>query len=224
VKASAVCLALAAALLAGCGQKPRAQAPSAPAQVRGEPIRPARVNTPVAAGNISNVNNSTPSDSAVTIAATKSPEPAARRAEMAYAQAGFDKLSGYAIEISDEILGPVTNNAAEISAKTEALIPETVRAFNKKRVALKGFMLPLRVEGGLVTEFLIMKDQSMCCYGTVPKIHEWVSVKMADKGVKALMDQPVTLYGTLHVGEMRENGYLTGIYRLDGERMKVADE
>src|SRR5262249_19531505 len=58
----------------------------------------------------------------------------------------------------------------------------------------------------------------------VPKIHEWVSVKMADKGVKALMDQPVTLYGTLHVGEMRENGYLTGIYRLDGERMKVADE
>ena len=67
-------------------------------------------------------------------------------------------------------------------------------------------MLPLKVEGGLVTEMLIMKDQSMCCYGSVPKIHEWVSVKMSDKGVKPLMDQAVTLKGKLHVGEMRENG------------------
>ena len=70
-----------------------------------------------------------------------------------------------------------------------------------------------------MTELLIMKDQSMCCYGAVPKIHEWVSVKMSGKGVKPVMDQPVTLQGKLHVGEMRENGYLTGIYRLEGERM-----
>ena len=26
-------------------------------------------------------------------------------------------------------------------------------------------------------------------------------------------------FDTLHVGEMRENGYLTGIYRMDGEKM-----
>ena len=56
-------------------------------------------------------------------------------------------------------------------------------------------MLPLKVEQGLVTEMLIMKDQSMCCYGTSPKITEWVSVKMAGKGVKPIMDQPVTLRG-----------------------------
>ena len=42
---------------------------------------------------------------------------------------------------------------------------------------------------------------------------------MADKGVKPMMDQPVTLYGTLHVGEMRENGYLVGIYSMDAEKM-----
>ena len=133
--------------------------------------------------------------------------------------AGFEILSGYNIEVSDELLGPVTNNVAEITAKTEALIPEKVRALNQKKVALKGFMLPLKVEGGLVTEMLVMKDQSMCCFGTVPKIHEWVSVKMSEKGVKPLMDQAVTLMGRLHVGEMRENGYLTGIYRMDGEKM-----
>ena len=102
----------------------------------------------------------------------------------AYPLVGFDKLSGYAIEISDEILGPVTNNLAEITAKTEAMIPQNVKAFDGRHASIKGFMLPLKVEGGVVTELLIMKDQSMCCYGAVPKIHEWVSVKMTGPGVK----------------------------------------
>ena len=79
-------------------------------------------------------------------------------------------------------------------------------------------MLPLKVEGGLVTEMLIMKDQSMCCYGATPRINEWVSVKMKG-GVKPLMDEPVTLMGTLKVGETRENGYLVGIYAMDGDKM-----
>jgi len=56
----------------------------------------------------------------------------------------------------------------------------------------------------VVKELLIMRDQSLCCYGVVPKITNWISVKMQGRGVKAVMDQPVTLYGTLHVGEMRE--------------------
>jgi hypothetical protein len=136
-----------------------------------------------------------------------------------YPLVGFDKLSGYKIEIPDDLLGPITNDLPEAKTKTEALIPDTVKAYSKKSVSLRGFMLPLKVEGGLVTELLIMKDQSMCCFGTVPKIHEWVSVKMKDKGVKPVMDQPVSLQGTLHVGEMRENGYLTGIYSMDGERL-----
>ena len=63
----------------------------------------------------------------------------------------------------------------------------------------------------------------MCCYGTVPKINEWVSVKMAGGGVKPVMDQAVTLYGKLHVGEMRENGYLIGIYSLDGDKMAAPE-
>ena len=80
-------------------------------------------------------------------------------------------------------------------------------------------MLPLKVEEGLVTEMLIMRDQSMCCYGTVPKINEWVSVKMEGKGVKPVMDQAVTMFGRLKVGEIREYGYLVGIYEMDGDRM-----
>ena len=79
-------------------------------------------------------------------------------------------------------------------------------------------MLPLKVKEGKVTELLLMRDQSMCCFGAVPKINEFLTVKMVGDGTKAVMDQAVTLVGTLKVGEFSENGYLLGIYQMDAER------
>lgn len=134
-----------------------------------------------------------------------------------YLIVGFDRLAAFNYDIPDE--APVATNAPAKATPPKEQIPPAVKAFDKQRVALKGFMLPLKVEGGLITELLIMRDQSMCCYGTVPKINEWVSVKMTGKGVKPIMDQAVTLYGKLHVGEIRENGYLVGIYQMDGEKV-----
>ena len=139
--------------------------------------------------------------------------------EPGYIGVGFDKLSGYAFDLPEDLLLAQTNRLDEARQRTDGQIPEKVKALNQQKVAVKGFMLPLKVEGGLVTEFLIMRDQSMCCYGAVPKINEWISVKMTGKGIRPMMDQPVTLFGRLHVGEVRENGYLVGIYTLDGEKM-----
>lgn len=144
-------------------------------------------------------------------------------AKPGYTEVGFEVLAGYNFEVPDDLLMPPTNKIAEASAVTAQKIPKHVKNLDKKSIGLKGFMLPLKVEGGLVTELLIMRDQSMCCYGTVPKINEWVSVKMQDKGVKPVMDQPVTLYGKLKVGEMRENGYLVGIYQMEGESMTTPE-
>jgi len=152
-------------------------------------------------------------------ASTNAPAPAgAVQKDGEYLIVGFDRLAAFNYDIPDE--APAGTNApAAKAAPPKEQIPPAVKAFDKQRVALKGFMLPLKVEGGLITELLIMRDQSMCCYGTVPKINEWVSVKMTGKGVKPIMDQAVTLYGKLHVGEIRENGYLVGIYQMDGEKV-----
>ena len=196
------------ATLAGCGDRPSAETPVA--EIRGTPIAQKAQ------------KSSTNAPSAVTPAAVLLEEKDS--ATPGFITANFDRLAGYAFEVTDEMLGPITNAVDEAAAQTDAMIPEPIRSLNGKPVAIKGFMLPLKVEGGLVTELLIMKDQSMCCYGSTPKINEWVSVKMRSKGVKALMDQPVTLFGKLHVGEARENGYLVGIYRLDGERMEAPEE
>ncbi len=193
-------------LFSGCS--PSTSVAPAPKVIRGEPINSAASSKPTASAT----NSASPArtQAAPALVETKAEE---------YPLAGFDKLSAFNFEVSDELLNPPTNAVAAASAKADALIPATVKAFDKKRMSLKGFMLPLKVDGGLVTEFLIMKDQSMCCYGVVPKINEWVSVKMVRDGVKPIMDQPVTMQGMMHVGEMRENGYLVGIYSMDAEKM-----
>ena len=101
----------------------------------------------------------------------------------------------------------------------EAQIPDKIKALDRQKVAVTGFMLPVKMDKGLVTEFLLVKDPMMCCYGIMPKINEWVVVKMVGPGVKPLMDIPITFEGRLRVGEMYENGYLTGLYLLEGEKM-----
>ena len=131
-----------------------------------------------------------------------------------YKTVTFDKLASFAYEVP---LDPVTNKVE--LAKLNAQIPEGIKNFNEKPVAIQGFMLPLKVEQGKVTELLIMRDQSMCCFGTVPKINEWISIKMEGEGVEPIMDQAVTLMGQLKVGEVMENDYLVGIYEMLGDKM-----
>ena len=126
---------------------------------------------------------------------------------------GFDKLASFKYDVPDD--GKTSKDGKD----PDEQIPALVKTYSGKEVAIKGFMLPLKVEGGLVTELLLMRDQSMCCYATVPKINEWVSVKMTGGGVKAIMDQPITLHGKIKIGAVRENGYIVCIYQMDGEKM-----
>ena len=131
-----------------------------------------------------------------------------------YQGLSFEKLASFAYEVP---LDPVTNKVE--LAKLNAQIPEGIKTLNEKPVAIRGFMLPLKVENGLVTELLIMRDQSMCCFGTVPKINEWINIRMAGDGVEPIMDQAITLMGMLKVGEVLENDYLVGIYEMEGDKM-----
>lgn len=197
-------LNFAALAVAGCLLATAAE-PAKPAkkEVRGAPIQKLAPAAPT---------NATPAPTDA-----KAAVPGAVQKDGDFLVVGFDRLAGFNYDIPDDV--PATTNAPVKAAPPKDQIPANVKAFDKQRVALKGFMLPLKVEGGLITELLIMRDQSMCCYGSVPKINEWVSVKMTGKGVKPIMDQAITLYGKLHVGEIRENGYLVGIYQMDGEKV-----
>jgi hypothetical protein len=134
---------------------------------------------------------------------------AARAADAEVLKLGFDKLASY------EFVAP--EDPAK-SAAAEAQIPAKVRDYNDKKVLVTGFMLPVKMAAGLVTEFLLVKDPMMCCYGVMPKVNEWVVVRMVGKGVPPLMDVPISFEGTLSVGQLYEGGYLTGLYLLKGDK------
>jgi hypothetical protein len=190
--------AVATLLGAACVAVSAADRPTVP---RGQPIKPVRSKPPAESATATN-------------AAPRVETPAPTSA---VASVGFDILSTFKYEVPEE--GGAGSKPAPNAPDPDAQIPANVKAYNGKKIALKGFMLPLKVEGGLVTELLLMRDQSMCCFGTVPKINEWVAVKMTGGGVKPVMDQAVTLSGTIKIGAMRENGYLVGIYQMDGDKM-----
>jgi hypothetical protein len=129
---------------------------------------------------------------------------------------GFDQLAGFNFATptidSEKPLDP------QIAAITER-IPWSVRKFDGAKVVMAGFMLPVVVEDGLVREFILMKDQQGCCYGTMPAMNEWVVVKIPS-GVNPAMDETIFIYGTIKVGAQVTNGYLTGIYSIDGVYLK----
>ncbi len=132
-----------------------------------------------------------------------------------YLKLGFDRLASYTFvpPAFDATRDP---NAALVTGEEQ--IPSEVKEWDGEKAIVTGFMLPIKMENGLVTELLLVKDASMCCYGRVPNMNEWVVVKMA-KGVRPLMDLPLSFYGRLKVGAMFENGYMTGLYLLEGEKM-----
>jgi len=109
--------------------------------------------------------------------------------------------------------------APDATATPKNQIPDSVRKFDAKKISITGFMLPTKFKDGKVTEFLLMKDQSGCCFGAMPRINEWIIVKMTQGGIPPLMDIPLTLVGQFKVGEVFEEGYLSGIYQLDGEKL-----
>lgn len=91
-------------------------------------------------------------------------------------------------------------------------LPAAVSALNGRLVQVTGFMLPLKIEEGRVSEFLLLKDQNACCYGRMPRLNEWIVVRPGAKGVPPTMDVPVRCRGLLSVGERREGEMVLGVY------------
>jgi hypothetical protein len=123
---------------------------------------------------------------------------------------GFETLASFPYALPD-----ISAPAEAAAPKPE--IPAAVRAFDGRLVALSGYMMPLQLEEGRARQFVLVRNLASCCYGVTPNLNEYVLVTMR-QGVRPVMDVPITVAGTLKVGETYEDGYLVGIYQLDGEK------
>jgi len=143
-------------------------------------------------------------------------EPDKLEEENGYIKIGFERLSAYTFKVP--AFDPAANPGVNPPSGEEQ-IPAWLKKLSGRKAKVTGFMLPIKMEGNLVTEFLLLSDPMLCCYGAVPEMNQWVVVKMKKGGVRPLQDVPVSLYGDLKVGAMFENGYMTGIYAMDGDKM-----
>ena len=129
---------------------------------------------------------------------------------------GFDKLAAFPYTIVDTGTGATP---AEIEqARKRNQVPDWIRFYHEKPVLLTGYLMPLQLENGLAKKFVLMKDVNTCCYGATPNMNDYVVVTMKGAGVPATQDIPVEIIGVLHVEEKYENGYVTSLFRLDGEK------
>jgi hypothetical protein len=144
-------------------------------------------------------------------AAAKSAEPSG------YFRAGFDRLASYPFTPPepDEAAKPGTPPPSGANQ-----IPAAIKALDGQKVIVTGFVMPVKMEKGFTTELLLVSSPQLCCYGVSPQFNEFIVVKMKkDAGVKPPMDVPVEFYGKLSVKEVFEDGYLSNIYTLEGEKM-----
>ncbi len=109
-----------------------------------------------------------------------------------------------------------------ISLKLDEQISPQIQAMDGKKVEIQGFMLPLDMSEGNLRTFMLLKDQMACCFGNIPRLNEWVYVRVPrKKQVSIHQDIVITLLGTLRVGAKFEGEVLTGIYHLELDEIQV---
>jgi hypothetical protein len=129
---------------------------------------------------------------------------------------GFDQLASFPYKIVDQGTG-ATKEQIEAAQKTNQ-IPASIQSYSGTRVALTGYMLPLKMSGGLAQKFVLMKDVNTCCYGATPNLNDYVIVTMKGAGIKVTQDVPVVVIGTLQVAQKYEGGYVVSLYELEGTK------
>ena len=100
-------------------------------------------------------------------------------------------------------------------------IPEKIRELDGKPIEIRGYMMPTELEGKNVRSFVLVVSQNVCCFGATPDINEYIVVRMIGKPALLLENMPIRITGRLHVGDIYENGYWTGIYALDCTEVKL---
>lgn len=129
-----------------------------------------------------------------------------------YETINFRQLSDY------EYYTPLPNEPVNQEKLQKNEIPESIKALNGKKVAIKGFMLPADVDDdGKSAQFALNGNYDMCFYGAPTQINDWVIVTMPANKKAFFSHNPLTVYGTIEVGEKMDGGELVSLYRIEAD-------
>ena len=156
----------------------------------------------------------------------QAPEPGtvqgAPSATEAYQLVTFNMLTSYPFR--EPNWAKMNDPAYIISLNLDEQISPQIQALNDKQVEIQGFMLPLDMSEGNLRTFMLLKDQMACCFGNMPRLNEWVYVRVPkNKKIGIHQDVPITLFGTLQVGAKFEGEVITGIYHLELDQIQISE-
>ncbi len=93
-------------------------------------------------------------------------------------------------------------------------LPADARALDDTNVMAWGYLLHLMDD-----QYLLVQNLWSCCFGRAPDLHEAIVVRLREDG-REYEGRGVRLYGKLEVGELREDGFVTSLYRLDADHLR----
>ncbi len=107
-------------------------------------------------------------------------------------------------------------------APFEKRIPEPIRSLDSTEIALTGFMMPIQIGKSGVTQFLLVRNMMICCYGVAPKMNEWVQVESATgEPLRYYPNMPVRVRGTFAVDEQVKDGYVAKLYAMTAKDLEL---
>lgn len=103
-------------------------------------------------------------------------------------------------------------------SKIRKSIPSEIQQLNGKKVAIKGFVLPIESDGLSVKTFLLADQLVSCLFCAMLGYDQWIKSETVNpKGIALTDDQMeelVIVFGTLEIGEEMVDGQLLSFYRL----------
>lgn len=95
-----------------------------------------------------------------------------------------------------------------------AMIPDDVRALDGMVVRLRGYVIPT-VQAVRASQFALVPTLGSCCYGQPSSIEHVVMVTCSEGNqVDNGSTTEVVVKGTLHVGEIVQDGNIVALYRV----------
>ncbi|MEK8022534.1 MAG: DUF3299 domain-containing protein [Candidatus Hydrogenedentota bacterium] len=99
-------------------------------------------------------------------------------------------------------------------------IPPSIRDLDGFRIRIQGYMLPIEFGVKGPKSFLLLVDQTGCCYGVPPELNACAYVVAKGGGeTEYIPDEPIYVYGRLVVKESYEDGTLAYIYKITCDKI-----
>jgi hypothetical protein len=127
----------------------------------------------------------------------------------------WELLAGFPYDF--EMPGALEDSSPDaLAERNQQLIPPEVRALDRRPIAVRGYVIPITITRGRVTEFILAaKNEIGCCFGDGLSMNQWIHVAVPEGRSFDLDPLSIaTVLGLLEVGEKVREGTVLSLYRM----------